>query len=231
MRLTWVKASGLMLALSLSGAVSVDGQSIPSPFRFIETKQEAGLFGGQMTASGGRFGYAPDDALVIGARYGVQLGGPLSLEGVVNYLDATRSVIDPSRPEESWNIGSVPADLLTVDARFKFSLTGHRTWHRLSPFIFAGGGIAFDLTGSQALDETLLPEDVFDFGSSFFATLGGGTRWHLGNRWSLRGDGTFSLWKVDTPPGFSEPDRAFEGVEEGEWLWGTAWTVALLFHW
>ena len=36
------------------------------------------------------------------------------------------------------------------------------------------------------------------------------------DRIAVRMDGTFSLWKVSTPPGFSDPVRGFEAVEQGE---------------
>ena len=104
-------------------------------------------------------------------------------------------------------------------------------WHRLSPFLTIGGGAVFSAGGDHALDQTLLPEDVFSFGTSFYGTLGLGSRWFVTDKIALRGDGVFSLWKVDTPPGYSDPSRAFEEVEDGEWLRGTAFSLSLLWRW
>lgn len=46
-------------------------QTIPSPFEYLESKQEAGIFAGTMNVGSGRFGYAPEGGSIVGARYGV----------------------------------------------------------------------------------------------------------------------------------------------------------------
>ena len=206
-------------------------QTILSPFLYLEHRQEVGLLGGSSTVDSGRFGYAPSGGNVFGALYGLELSGPLGLEGIVSLIDTERDVIDPSRPEGSRLIGQADQLLMTVEARLRFSFTGRRMWKRLSPFMAVGGGIVFSAGTDTGLDATLLPEDVFSFGNSFYGTLGLGSRWFLTDRVALRGDGVFSLWKVDTPPGFSDPARAFEEVEDGEWLPGTAFSLALLWRW
>jgi len=224
-----------VLAVSLMAALLIPGtaraQSIPSSFRFLERKQEVGIYGGYMSANNGRFGYAPTGGTLLGAKYGVEVSGPLAFEGTVGIVDGTRDVIDPSRPEGSRIIGEADVLLTTIDARFRFSFAGQRAWKGFSPFITAAGGVAIDSSPSNELDGELLAGDVFDFGTSFFTSLGLGTRWFVSERIALRADGAFSLWKVDTPPGFSDPDRGFLGVSEGEWLGGTAFTVALLYRW
>jgi len=53
----------------------------------------------------------------------------------------------------------------------------------------------------------------------------------VSERFALRGDGVFSLWKIDTPPGFSDPARGFTGVAAGEWVQGISFTIALLYRW
>jgi hypothetical protein len=215
--------------LALPGAGSA--QTIPSPFEYLERRQEAGVFGGSINAGTGRFGYAPSGGTMLGARYGLELSGPLGLEGVVSFIDSERDVIDPSRAEGSRQIGQVDQLLATIEARLRFSFAGRRMWKRLSPFLTFGGGAVFSAGGDDTLDQSLLPEDVFSFGSSFYGTLGLGSRWFVTDRIALRGDGVFSLWKVDTPPGFSDPTRAFEEVEDGEWLRGTTFSLTLLWRW
>lgn len=218
-----------VLALSLGGASQVEAQSIPSPFTFIEARQEAGPIFGIVDADPGRFEYAPRSGVVYGGRWGIELSGPLSLEGVATVIDGTRDVINPGRDEGDRVVGEADVLLTTLDARFKFSLTGDRMWHRLSPFIVAGGGVVFDAAGAQPDDELLEPEDQFKFGTSFYGTTGAGVRWFATRRFALRLDGTFSLWKVGTPPGFSERD--FEAVEQGEWLRSLGLTVSTLIRW
>src|SRR5690606_1542575 len=85
----------VLIPLALVPARPVHAQSIPSPYEFIEQRQEAGLFGGTAHAVPGRFGFGPDQGMVYGARYGVDLSGPFGIEGVVSYLPTTRAVIDP----------------------------------------------------------------------------------------------------------------------------------------
>lgn len=220
--------AGLLLLLPLPAT----GQSIPSPFEYLERRQEAGPFVGLMPVGTGRFDYGPSGGLVYGARYAIELSGPLSFEGMAAGVDATRKVVDPSRVEGDRIIGEVDSPILLLDAGLRFTFTGRRSWHGLAPFIGAGGGIALDMGDTAGLDKRLLPEDVFDFGTSFFGTMSGGTRWFLTDRIAARVDGIFSLWKIDTPPGwFSDPTRGFENVSDGEWVAGTSLTLTLLYRW
>ena len=206
-------------------------QTIPSAYTYIERRQEAGAFTGYMDAASGRFGFGPTGGAVYGGRWGLELAGPISLEGVAQLVDGTRDVVNPGRVEGDRIVGEADALLGTVDARLKFSFTGQRAWHGLSPFLVAGGGIAFDLSGSAEAESGLEPADVFDFGTSFFGTAGVGTRWFLTERFAVRVDGIFSLWRLDTPPGFSDPARGFESVPESEWARGLTATFSILYRW
>lgn len=213
-------ASGGLTAvaiLALTPAFAA-GQTIPSPFQFVETRQEAGILFGRTSAARGRFGFGPGDGLRVGARWGVELSGPLGFEAVAGVISGTRDVINPARLEGDRKIGEADMLLGTLDARLRFTLTGgNRTWHGLSPYILFGGGLAYGLSGDQAIDQELNADSRFDFGSSFLGTFGGGARYFLTERLALRGDAIFSLWKIDTPPGFGAPELGIVGVEESEW--------------
>ncbi len=226
------KLSALVLgALSVLPS-SIDAQSVPSPYSFIEARQEIGPFLGVMNASDGRFDYAPSGGLWYGVRYGLQLGnGPMSLGGAIGVVDGTRDIVDPDRLEGDRKVGEGEVQIVTAEARLRFSLTGNRAWHRLSPFVSFGGGVAFDVAGEPQANEILEERDVFEFGTSFFGTLSAGTRFFLTESIALRADGMFSLWRVATPPGFSEPDRPFEAVEDREWLRGLSAGLTLLYRW
>lgn len=209
----------------------VTGQTIPSPFEYLERRQEIGPFFGVMDAGTGRFDFGPSGGVTYGARYALELSGPLALEGVTGLVEGERKVVDPSRVEGDRIIGESDTRILLVDAALRFTFTGRRSWHGLAPFISLGGGLAMDMKDPSQLDETLLPADVFDFGNSFHGTLGAGTRWFITDALAVRLDGVFSLWKLDTPPGFSEPDRAFENVADGEWVAGQTLSLTLLYRW
>ncbi len=221
--------AGFALAAFLP--MTTRAQTIPSPYDYIEPKQEVGPYGGWMSTGTGRFGFGPSGGPLMGARYAIELAGPLSLEGLVSFVDGTRDVIDLGRPEGDQIIGQAEALVTTFDARFRFGFTGRRSWHKLAPFLTAGGGIATDMSSSSELDATLLPADVFEFGTSFLATVGLGTRFFVTQRFALRGEGVFSLYQIDTPPGYSDPLRGFVGVSDGEWLGGTTFSLALLYRW
>lgn len=223
--------SALALGAVLLAPSMAVGQDLPSAYTFIETRQEAGLFGGYVSAATGRFGYGPPGGLMYGGRYALHLSGPLALEGVAGVINGTRDVINPARAEGDRVIGEGDVRLTTLDARLRLSATGDRAWHGLSPFLLFGGGVAFDVADAAEADAMLEERDVFEFGTSFFGTLGVGTRWFASERFVVRTDGTFSLWRLKTPPGFSDSDRAFTAVEDSEWVRGISISVSLLYRW
>jgi len=223
--------SAVAFGAALVPSSALLGQAVPSAYTFIDTRQEAGLFAGYMNAATGRFGYGPSGGLMYGGRYGLQLSGPMSLEGVAGLVSGTRDVINPARAEGDRIIGEGDALIGTIDARLKLSATGDRAWHRLSPFLALGAGVAFDLADPAEADALLEERDVFEFGTTFFGSLGLGTRWFVSDRFAVRTDGTFSLWRLKTPPGFSDTDRAFDSVEDREWVRGLSISVSLLYRW
>jgi hypothetical protein len=216
---------GLWAATVLVPALSA-AQSVPSPYRYIETRQEIGLILGRASVNTGRFGYGPSGGTIVGGRWGINLSGPMGLEVVATGIKGTRDVIDPTHAEGNRRVGTADVVLGTIDARLRFSLTGDRTWHDLAPFIVAGAGVVFDLSGSQPADALVLASNQFKFGTGFFGTMGGGVRWLLTDRLELRGDGVFSLWKLKTPPGFSDPTLGFASVAKSEWVNGAHFTLS-----
>lgn len=207
------------------------GQNISSPFSYIETRQEAGPFVGYTSASRGRFGFGPAGGLLVGGRWGIELSGPLGFEAVGGVISGTRDVINPARLEGDQKIGEADVLLGSIDARLRFTLTGgERAWHGLQPYIVAGGGLVFDMSGTQAIDQELEQESRFDFGTSFLGTFGGGSRFYVTDRLALRGDAVFSLWRIDTPPDFSDPEFGLEGVEESEWTSALHFTISAVLR-
>ncbi len=224
----------LVLALVVVGVASprsASAQTIPSPYSFIEERQEIGLFAGYLSAGTGRFGFGPSGGRIIGARYGVELSGPLSIEGAVGLLTGTRDVVNPARPEGDRAIGEADVRMTMIDGRLRLSATGNRTWHGLSPFLVIGGGVAFD-QGEEAAAEALLDRDeVYEFGTKFFATIGPGVRWFATRRFALRTDAAFSLWQLKTPAGFGDSTLGLVNVAESEWVSGLSVSATLLFRW
>lgn len=226
----FMKSTGTLLILALpvlAGSLFPDSarsQSIPSSYRFLETRQEVDIFVGQKRPGTGRFGYGPGTGPTLGARYAVNISGPFAIEGVATYQPTERAIIDPGRAEGDFRVGEMPSDVVQLDARLRFTLTGNRTWHGLAPFVLAGGGVAFDAAEGKEDREVLLSDDRFKFKTSFVGILGGGLRWYPGNRFFFRADTHLFLWQLRTPRGFSDPEREFQGVDEKEWVSGPSFS-------
>jgi hypothetical protein len=225
---------GLVAAL-VTGAFmpppSASAQTVPSPYRFVEERQELGAFAGYLKAGTGRFGFGPPGGLWLGARYGLEVAGPLSIEAVAGAVKGTRDIISPGRPEGDRVVGEGDVLIPTIDGRLKLSVMGARAWNGLSPFLVFGGGLAVDVAEKPEADALIENDEVFDFGLTFFGTAGVGTRWFINRNLALRTDAIFSLWKLTTPPGFGDPQLGLGPVSESEWVSGLSITGSLLFRW
>jgi hypothetical protein len=155
----------------------------------------------------------------------------MALEGAAGVVSGTRDVINPARAEGDRIVGQGDVFITTLDARLRFSATGDRAWHGLNPFLVIVAGIAFNLASAPEANAALEERDVYAFGTSFFGSLGLGTRFFLTDQFALRSDGMFSLWRLKTPPGFSDSDRGFEAVEDREWVRGLSISVSLSYLW
>lgn len=229
--------SKALLATALLGILwlpaTVRGQDIPSPYRYIETAHELGVFGGILSPGTGQLDLGPKEGPAAGVRYAIELAGPLSLEAVGRALITERDVRDPRRAAGEEVRGTGDVLLTSADVRLKFSLTGRRTWHGFGPYVWAGGGVAFDLAGDPAADQDLLPEDRFDFGTSFLGLLGLGVRWIPRDDIELRVDGEFDLWQLDTPPGYLDAERGLftDPIPENEWVSALGLTLGAAYRW
>ena len=225
-------ASGPLLAMFAALASPAGAQTIPSPYRFIEGRQEVSLISGYMPADPGIYDLGPRSGPVFGARYAIEAVGPIFFEGLLSYLPTNRAVIDPRRSRDDWSIGDTDVHLVMLDARFDFSLTGRRTWRRISPHVFFGGGLAVDLAAEGESEQELLPEDLFDFGTAFTASAGTGLRMSLTSKLMLRADASMTLWRINTPGGFQDPAKrpssdGQENLQQTEWVAGTGLSLSL----
>lgn len=224
---------GALLALFLGVLpASLQAQSIPSPYRYIEEGQEGGFFVGYFDADPGRYELGPKSALMTGLRYGLELAGPLGLEGVATVVPTERDVINPGRAPGERAVDVAEATLLFVEARLRFALTGRRTWNRLQPYAAAGIGLGMDVQGNQREDDLLLAADRFNFGTRFVGSFGAGTRVILGSRLTLRLDASLLLYQLRTPGGFQDPDRELDlgNVPDSEWVAGRGLSLGLAYR-
>lgn len=206
-------------------------QSIPSPYRYIEERQEIGVFSGPFWGDPGQYDLGPGPGVMAGVRWGIDLSGPLGLEAVGSWVSATRDVINPRRQEGDRKVAEAEVGLLFLDARLRFALTGRRTWYGFQPFVFAGAGVGFDVLGTQTEDGRLPESERYEFGTQFAGSTGLGFRFLLGRRWVIRADAILLLYQVDTPGGFLDnPNLELGTVPESEWVSPTSVSLGFAFR-
>lgn len=208
-----------VLAASVAWPCPAQAQQLPSPYRFIEPKQDLGVSISYFFADPGAAGIGPKAGPALGVRYTRRLSRPISLTPQVVLFTSERKVIDPSLEEGqedegngSVSVGTEGIDILLVAGRVNLNLTGTRTWHRLAPYLFGGLGIAIEVSGSPQCaiqfrrpDCQIEPRERFDFGTSFVFQLGIGTVWLPSQRFGIRLEFLDNMWRLKTPPGYYDP--------------------------
>ena len=197
---------------------TAEGQTIASPYRFIQGRHDVGMIVGIVQENRGSLGIAPGGGLMFGARYTIEMSGPFAAELTGFLLPTERTVFTPQD-----NIGIVPfgeasVTLAAIDARIRFTLTGDRTWRDLAPFVVAGGGIVGSFGKLSSFDRDLIAANRVDFGPSLLLVGGAGTRWIPGDRLTVRAEATYHFWKQGTPPGWVTVEEELEGQLGEEWL-------------
>ncbi|UCC71042.1 MAG: hypothetical protein JSV86_11660 [Gemmatimonadota bacterium] len=218
-----------VLAVSLVWPEGAGAQQVPSPYRFIEAKQDLGITVSYVYADPGAANFGPQAGPAISVRYTRSISRPVSITPSLTYFTSEREVIDPSLEEGegggsgSQVVGTESIDLLLVAGRFNLNLTGTRTWHRLVPYLSGGLGIAFELTGATTCFEgstnpdcQIEPRERFDFGTSFLLQLGFGTVWLPRQRIGVRLEFLNHIWRLATPPGYYDPGVTIVPIPSGK---------------
>jgi hypothetical protein len=221
MRSSHVKGAAAVAGWALAalglGAGPTSAQAITSPYRFLDRGQSIGPFAGYIAASKGSIGFGPSSGPVFGARYGIRITGPFTLEAEAAYFPTTRAVLDTVPADTTVEVvGEADLALAIAWAALRFNLTGPRTFHGVQPFLLFGGGAAIDVAGDAAAEEDLAPDVRFDFGTSFAGELGAGIEWFLSPSAALRLDGSNLLWRLKTPLPFLQGARSLVFTDR-EW--------------
>ncbi len=210
-----IRIAGLFLPALLLAAGTLRAQQVPSPFRYIEHTQSAGVFGGWVFSDPEillrkdrpvEFGARPGP--MVGVRYEGRIAGPASATGSIAFMPTKRRVYladvsaDSTQVTPTFTGTESNVRLLMADAGFRFNVTGPRTWHRLAPFATANFGIVADLAGSSPAEDVLPDNEKFEFGPSIALGVGIGTEWFPSDRLSVRIDLTDRLWRLKIPQGF-----------------------------
>ncbi len=216
-------ASIPVLLLAVLHAAPAESQSVPSPYRFIDTRHEATVYAGSVATNRGVLRLGPGGGFLVGARYGYEISGPAAVEIAASYLLADREVYDPSSTTQPPAfVGTADQHVVLLEGRFRFGLTGARTWYNLAPFLYAGGGLALGSSPRTGVENELGPGELFTFGPSATAGLGGGVRWMPHETIGLRIEAGTHLWKVGNPPAFRAREELIGPVSDAEWpRWST----------
>ena len=182
------------LLAALPAAAQVGHDPASSPYRDLEHKQEITWLVGYVKARHDPAGVAPRSALTTGARYELNLVGPLALSADVTRTFSERTVIDPSKPRATRELGTEGAAVWGADIALALDLTGRKSWHHLVPQLRGGLGAM----SSGAKDES----SGFSFGTPFAFTFGGGLKFVPGGRMQLRMDVTDRVFKLSYPDSY-----------------------------
>src|SRR5690606_2531270 len=114
-------------------ATPAAGQTIRSPYRHLEHSQAGGLFVGYVVTDRGSLELGPGSAPVFGARYGIRLSGPFTVEGEAAFVPTSRRVVDLETDEEGdthmpVRLRNADISLLVLSGALRFNLTGPRTY-------------------------------------------------------------------------------------------------------
>ena len=201
----------------LASASGVRAQDIDSPYRFVDHEQQVNLFAGGIYTDRGALDLGPESDMAFGARYGIRLAGPFSVEAAATLFPTSRAVQDTMIVGADTSVvftgGDVSMLIGIVTADLRFDLTGARTWHDLMPFALVGIGGAFVLNEDDAVDQDLESTIRYDFGTRLVGELGVGLEYIPIDRFSIRLDARNMLWKINAPTGFQTLDAPSE-----EWV-------------
>ncbi len=217
-----------MLAIALGfAATPLRGQTIESPYRFVETRHSAGFFVGYLNTDPGSLDLAPRSALLFGGRYDIRLTGPLSGEIGLAFAPSERTIYHLDEEDRTTLVPLAETSTLVgvLEAGLRFHVTGQRTWRNLAPYVVGTVGVATDLTSNNKGEEVIPSDQFFRFGLGFAAGLGVGSDFFVSDRFSLRVEVRDYIWRLSYPGGISGT-----GSRETEWTHNFAPTLGGSYH-
>lgn len=211
MKKSLVLAASIPLLLASAAA----GQTIDSPYRFVDQSQLLGATAGYIFTNRGSAGFGPASAPYAGLRYAIRINGPFVLEGTAAYFPTTRNVLDSTQVNGAYTVlDQASMSLLLLKGVLRFDLTGPRTWYNTIPHLLVGGGGVIQ-TSNEEPQEQLNADLRFRFGTSFAGQLGAGIEWLPTRRLGLKADSRMFLWKLTAPTGFLTEEAT---IPQEEWV-------------
>lgn len=226
-RRTFRSLALVALLAAISGS-SAAAQDIDSPYRFVETRLEAAMYVGYTGPAEGRFGYGPQGGPTIGGRFGADISNFFGMEAFLAYSSLERDIIDPTGDDGPRAISTATVEQYQLDLRARIQLTGRRSWNGIQPMLYGGIGLRGSLSSSQPGDFAIAEQYRFDTGGAQFAANGGAlVRAILGDHWTVRAEAGVLLYRIGTPPGYSEPELDLGNVGQDEWVNAPTFGISL----
>ncbi len=189
----------LVTAVPAAAQVDVGYPSPRSPFRDLEYRQEATLFGGYFVSGKDAAGVAPQSGPLAGIRYEVVVGGPAQFVARAARVMSERVALDPTQPQTTRNLGVHSAPLYLVDAGISLNLTGQRSFRGIVPVLYGGLGVASD--AGKKVDT-----DPYRLGTTFALSFAGGLRFVPGgSRFQVRADVGTYMYQIKYPSAYYLP--------------------------
>lgn len=191
-----MKAWITLLALTAMAGAPLEAQvGYPpdrSPYRDRDFNRDWTFFAGRFTGERDPVGVAPTDGMMAGVRWQMHLTGPAYLAVRMAGGSVERTIIDPTKRIAERVVGTESVPMAFADALLEISMTGHKTWHGLSPFINGGLGLTADVRGATDVGE-------YRFGIPFTLTAGAGLVWQVGQWWAIRAEWANYVYRINYP--------------------------------
>jgi hypothetical protein len=176
-----------------------------SPYRDIRKGHTVAPTAGLFSGNGGNLGIGPHDGAVFGVRYDIRTASALQLGVGVSHGTLERFIVNPFVTLANRRSGPVSQSVTFAEINVQLNLTGGKSWHRLAPFVGAGGGVA--LAGGTPADTS-----GYNFGNKFYLTPNAGFRFFLSDRLHLRAEARATFWKLNYPTTFQQAPRDEPGA-------------------
>jgi hypothetical protein len=188
-------AMAALFFLAATARAQVGYPPARSPYLDLPYTQEITAIAGYYVGRDDPAGVVPGNGSVIGAHYEWRAGGPAHLIGELARIGSSRTILDPSKPAATRNLGQQSWPLYAAEFGLGMSLTGARSWHHFVPEAKAGVGLVSDLKGKADVGD-------FKYGTRFALTWGAALRYVPGGRYQLRVDLSNRLNSISYPDAY-----------------------------
>jgi len=189
-----------LVVLGSTARAQVGYPPAKSPYMDLVYSQEITPIFGYYVGRDDPAGVVPGNGTLVGLHYEWRAGGPAHLTGEVARIGSSRTILDPSKPASTRNLGEHSWPLWSADFGLGMSLTGARSWHSLVPMVKAGVGFMSDFKSADVGD--------FKYGTRFALTWGAAMRFVPGGRYQLRADFSNRLTSIRYPDVYFRPTVA-----------------------